>query len=193
MKTNDVQIEIEKKEEDKKKTKKVNISKARKTARKGDTHTSGSQGARGGVAPRRNNRITESTTKESREAKVKAKKAMQESNGKRRDERTKTNEKETRNGTRRTTKRWGKKRLRVVWPLISSKLGINSNARQRRQLQVYMATFQRKTSTTWGWPIAGLLACDFYLVLVLPVFGPIRTRSTCFWLKPICFCTVPGR
>ena len=147
----------------------------------------------GGVAPRRNNRITESTTKESREAKVKAKKAMQESNGKRRDERTKTNEKETRNGTRRTTKRWGKKRLRVVWPLISSKLGINSNARQRRQLQVYMATFQRKTSTTWGWPIAGLLACDFYLVLVLPVFGPIRTRSTCFWLKPICFCTVPGR
>ena len=48
MKTNDVQIEIEKKEEDKKKTKKVNISKARKTARKGDTHTSGSQGARGG-------------------------------------------------------------------------------------------------------------------------------------------------
>ena len=36
----------------------------------------------GGVAPRRNNRITESATKESREAKVKAKKAIQESNGK---------------------------------------------------------------------------------------------------------------
>ena len=36
---------------------------------------------RGGVvAPRRNNRITESATKESREAKVKAKKAIQESN-----------------------------------------------------------------------------------------------------------------
>ena len=49
----------------------------KKTARKGNTHTSGSQGARGGdVAPRRNNRITESATKESREAKVKAKKAI---------------------------------------------------------------------------------------------------------------------
>ena len=42
----------------------------------------------GGVAPRRNIRITESATKESREAKVKAKKAIQESNGKRQDERT---------------------------------------------------------------------------------------------------------
>ena len=36
----------------------------------------------GGVAPRRHNRITESVTKESRQAKVKAKKAVQESNGK---------------------------------------------------------------------------------------------------------------
>ena len=61
--------------------------------------------ARGGVAPRRNNRMTESATKESTEAKVKAKKAIQESNGKRQHERTKTNEKETRN----TTKRRGKK------------------------------------------------------------------------------------
>ena len=37
----------------------------------------------GGVAPRQNNRTTESTTKESREAKVKAKTAIQELNGKR--------------------------------------------------------------------------------------------------------------
>ena len=49
------------------KRKKGNIDSARKkTARKGNTHTSGSQGALGGVVPRRNNRITESATKESR-------------------------------------------------------------------------------------------------------------------------------
>ena len=48
----------------------------------------------GSVAPRRNNRIiTESATKENREAKVKAKEAVQESNGKRRDERTKNERK----------------------------------------------------------------------------------------------------
>ena len=68
----------------------------------------------GGVAPRRSNRITESASKESRETKVKAKKAIQESNGKRQDERTKTNEKGTRNGTRRTTKMRGKKKCRVL-------------------------------------------------------------------------------
>ena len=34
------------------------------------------------MATRRNNRITESATKESREAKIKAKKAIQETNGK---------------------------------------------------------------------------------------------------------------
>ena len=66
---------------------------------------------RGGVvAPRRNNRITESATKESREAKVKAKKTIHESDGKRQDERTKTNEKGTRNGTGRTPKRRGKEK-----------------------------------------------------------------------------------
>ena len=59
----------------------------------------------GSVAPRRNNGITEPATKESREAKVKAKKPIQESNGKRQDETTKANEKGTRNGTRRTTKK----------------------------------------------------------------------------------------
>ena len=47
----------------------------------------------GGVAPRRNNRIRESATKERREAKVKAKKAIQESNGKRQDEMTKNERK----------------------------------------------------------------------------------------------------
>ena len=42
-------------------------------------HTSGSQRARGGCSAKTNDRITESTTKESREAKVKGKKAIQES------------------------------------------------------------------------------------------------------------------
>ena len=57
-KTNDVQIEIEKGEEEKKRKK--NIKNARKrTARKGNTHTQGSQGGGGGVAPRQSNRITD--------------------------------------------------------------------------------------------------------------------------------------
>ena len=56
--TNDVQIEIEKGKEEKKERKKVNINARTKTARKGNTHTSGSQGARGVVVPRGNNRIT---------------------------------------------------------------------------------------------------------------------------------------
>ena len=68
------------------------------------------------VAPRRNNRIAESATRERREAKVKATKAIQESNGKRQDERTKTNERGTRNGTRRTTKRrGGRKKSKEKW------------------------------------------------------------------------------
>ena len=62
------------------------------------------------MAPRRNNRITESATKESREAKVKAKKAIQESNGKRQDERTKTNEKGKTEWDTETTKRRGKQK-----------------------------------------------------------------------------------
>ena len=74
-----------KREEEKKKikisqhqhSKKERSTSAKKTARKGNTHTSSSQ-VPGGVAPTRNNRITESATKESREAKVKAKKAIQE-------------------------------------------------------------------------------------------------------------------
>ena len=68
------------------------------------THTSGKERA-GGVAPRRNNRTTESATKESREAKREAKKAIQETNGKRQDERTKTNEKGTRKGNTENDKR----------------------------------------------------------------------------------------
>ena len=81
--------------------------------------------AGGGVAPRQNDRITESATKESREAKRKTKKAIQESNGKRQDERTTTNEKgnkegegdhgerqkrEEKNEERKKEKRKGKKR-----------------------------------------------------------------------------------
>ena len=52
----------------------------------------------GGVAPTRNGRTTEAAHKESRESKIKAKKAIQETNGKRQDERTKRNEKGTRKG-----------------------------------------------------------------------------------------------
>ena len=58
--------------------------------------------AGGGVAPRRNKRITESATKESREAKVKTKKAIQESNGKRQDERT---------NERKRNKEWDKEKV----------------------------------------------------------------------------------
>ena len=64
MKTNDVnQIEIEQGKEEKKNKKKkkdkttsATQERRKKTARKGNTHTSGSHGARGGgrVAPRRN-------------------------------------------------------------------------------------------------------------------------------------------
>ena len=50
----------------------------------------------GGVAPRRNNRITESATQETREAKRKAKKATEETNGKRQGERTQRTKKGTR-------------------------------------------------------------------------------------------------
>ena len=66
--------------------------------------------AGGGVAPRRNNRITESATKESREAKVKAKKAIQESNGKRQDEMTIERKKNKEWDTENDKKRRGKKR-----------------------------------------------------------------------------------
>ena len=97
MRTNDVQIEIEKGKEENKKTK---IS--RHQQRKKEERRQHARGIRilkarkergGGVAPRRNNRIRESATKESREAKVKAKKAIQESNGKRQDEMTKNERK----------------------------------------------------------------------------------------------------
>ena len=48
MKTNDVQIEIEKVSEEKEKMKISQHQQRKKTSRKGNTHTSGSQGARGG-------------------------------------------------------------------------------------------------------------------------------------------------
>lgn len=34
-----------------------------------------------------------------------------------------------------------------------------------RQRQVYLARFKPKAGAMRGWPIAGLSACDFYLVL----------------------------
>ena len=51
-------------------------------ARKVNTILQARNERRGGAAPRRNNRITESATKESREAKAKAKRAIQELDGK---------------------------------------------------------------------------------------------------------------
>ena len=106
MRTNDVQIEIEKGKEENKKTK---IS--RHQQRKKEERRQHARGIRilqarkergGGVAPRRNNRIRESATKESREAKVKTKKAIQESNGKRQDERT---------NERKRNKEWDKEKV----------------------------------------------------------------------------------
>ena len=89
----------------KKRKKKGNINDVRKKHARGIRILQARKERGGMVGPRRNNRITESATKESREAKIKAKKVIQESNGKRQDEMTKTNEKGTRNnGTRRTTK-----------------------------------------------------------------------------------------
>ena len=79
MKTNDVQIEIEKGRKRRNKTK-ISQHQQRKNERRQHARGIRILQARkergGGVAPRRNNRITESATKESREAKVKAKKAI---------------------------------------------------------------------------------------------------------------------
>ena len=84
--TNDVQIEIEKKDE--KKKEQINSKNARRQNARGIRILQARKERGGGVAPRRNNRIPESATKESREAKIKSKKAIQETNGKRQDERT---------------------------------------------------------------------------------------------------------
>ena len=93
MKTNDVQIEIEKGKEEKKRLKISHHQQRKKEERRqharGTRILSDSRCAREGVAPRRNNRITESATKKSREAQVIANEVIQESNGKRQDERTK--------------------------------------------------------------------------------------------------------
>ena len=56
-------------------------------------HISQARKERGGVAPSRKNRITVSTAKDSRESTIKAKKAIEESNGKRQDEMTKNERK----------------------------------------------------------------------------------------------------
>ena len=72
-----------------------------------------------GVAPRRNNRITESATKESREEKVEAKKAIQESNGKRQDERT--NDRERNKECVRLPRKNGFWLIGVIWHLVYKK------------------------------------------------------------------------
>ena len=87
MKTNDVQIEIEKGKEEKKtkKDKSTSLTQERRPHARGIRILQARKDRGGGVAPRRNNRITESATKESKEAKRKAKKAIQKQteNGKR--------------------------------------------------------------------------------------------------------------
>ena len=81
------------------------------------------------VGPRRNNRITESATKESREARRKAKKAIQETNGKRQDKRrkrtrTENDEKERINEEKKKGKR-KRKTARVSGRHYVDYLGLN--------------------------------------------------------------------
>ena len=72
------------------------------------THTSGSQRLRGGgVAQRRNNRKTESATRESRETKRNARKAIQESDKKTTKRKDKTSFKQCET-TRKQQSSWGK-------------------------------------------------------------------------------------
>lgn len=44
---------------------------------------------------------------------------------------------------------------------------------QSRQIKVYLSRFRPRTSTVRGWPIAGLLSCDCFLVFV----------CACLWQK----------
>ena len=64
----------------------------------------------GGVTPGRDNRITESATKESREAKPETKEVIQDTNGKQEDESTKRTKIEQGRKTRRTIRRGNTKR-----------------------------------------------------------------------------------
>ena len=97
MKTNDVQIEIEKGKEEKKRLKISHHQQRKKEERRqharGTRILSDSRCAREGVAPRRNNRIKESATKENREVQINAKNGLSipETNGRttRRKEKTK--------------------------------------------------------------------------------------------------------
>ena len=118
MKINDVQIEIEKGKEEKKKIKISQQRKKRQHAR-GIRILQAHKERGGSVTPRRNNRITESAPKESREAKIKSKKAVQESNGKRQDERTKTNEKEQGTGHGERQKKEREKKRKYIYIYVT--------------------------------------------------------------------------
>ena len=56
-------------------------------------------------------------------------------------------------------------------------------ARQSRQSQVYV--FKPKTGTMCFWPIAGLLACDLYLVLECNCFWNQSDQVYLFLAKPM--------
>ena len=56
--------------------------------------------------------------------------------------------------------------------------------KQSRQTRVYLGFSRIKTGTLRFGPMAGLVGCGFDLILVLHVFGPKRTRYTCFWPLP---------
>ena len=104
--TNDVQIEIEKGKEEKKKLSPHQESK-KEDSTQGEYAYSRLARSGGVVAPRDDNRISESATKES-------KKAIQETNGKRQNGRTKRTKNEQGRGTRRTTKGRGKTKKEII-------------------------------------------------------------------------------
>ena len=58
-----------------------------------------------------------------------------------------------------------------VWPLIGSKFAKNGWKLDKVDKPGVSGLFKPKTGTMWGWPIAGLLACNLFLVL----------ECTCFW------------
>ena len=61
---------------------------------------------------------------------------------------------------------------------------------QSRQIQVYLGCILPRTGTIRFGPMAGLVRCVFYLILELRVFGPKRTRYTCFWPLPFFKCVL---
>ena len=73
-----------------------------------------------------------------------------------------------------------------VWPLICSKIAENS-----WKLDIVDKTrcipvpFKPKTGMIWGWPIAGLLACDLYFVLECTLFWHQSAQVYLFFAKTL--------